>query len=141
MSTSQPVASLRDPIHGFIYADPLERALIDSKPLQRLRSIRQLGFAYLVFPGAEHSRFGHALGAMELAGRVYDAVALRDVQVEAAHEKVLMMRDALETFVAMDREITRLESDYAIVREDLAKRVAALKRLRELTLGQKEARP
>ena len=58
-------------------ADPLERALIDSRPLQRLRSIRQLGFAYLVFPGAEHTRFGHALGAMELAGRVYDALALR----------------------------------------------------------------
>jgi HD superfamily phosphohydrolase len=73
----QPVASFRDPIHGFVHADPLEKALIDSRPLQRLRSIRQLGFAYLVFPGAEHSRFGHALGAMELAGRVYDAVAVR----------------------------------------------------------------
>lgn len=73
----QPAASFRDPIHGFIHADPLERALIDSRPLQRLRSIRQLGFANLVFPGAEHSRFGHALGAMELAGRVYDAVAAR----------------------------------------------------------------
>lgn len=73
----QPVASFRDPIHGFIHADPLERALIDSRPVQRLRSIRQLGFAYLVFPGAEHTRFGHALGAMELAGRVYDALALR----------------------------------------------------------------
>ena len=73
----QPVASFRDPIHGFVHADALERALIDSRPVQRLRSIRQLGFAYLVFPGAEHSRFGHVLGAMELAGRVYDAVAVR----------------------------------------------------------------
>jgi len=73
----QPVASFRDPIHGFIHADPLEKALIDSRPVQRLRSIRQLGFAHLVFPGAEHSRFGHVLGAMELAGRVYDAVAIR----------------------------------------------------------------
>jgi HD superfamily phosphohydrolase len=73
----QPVASFRDPIHGFVHADPLEKALIDSRPLQRLRSIRQLGFAHLVFPGAEHSRFGHVLGAMELAGRVYDAVARR----------------------------------------------------------------
>ena len=73
----QPVASFRDPIHGFIHADPLEKALIDSRPVQRLRSIRQLGFAYLVFPGAEHSRFGHVLGAMELAGRVYDAVSRR----------------------------------------------------------------
>ena len=73
----QPVASFRDPIHGFIHADAFEKALIDSRPLQRLRSIRQLGFAHLVFPGAEHSRFGHVLGAMELAGRVYDAVAVR----------------------------------------------------------------
>lgn len=73
----KPAASFRDPIHGFIHADPLERALIDSRPLQRLRSIRQLGFAHLVFPGAEHTRFGHALGAMELAGRVHDALAAR----------------------------------------------------------------
>ncbi|MDH3744245.1 MAG: HD domain-containing protein [Acidobacteriota bacterium] len=69
--------SYRDPIHGFIHADPLEQALINSRPLQRLRSIHQLAFAYLVFPGAEHSRFSHVLGAMELAGKVYDALAGR----------------------------------------------------------------
>lgn len=72
-----PALSIRDPIHGFIRADGLEKELIDSRPLQRLRSIRQLGFANLVFPGAEHSRFSHVLGAMELAGRVYDALAMR----------------------------------------------------------------
>ena len=75
---SAPAAvSIRDPIHGFIRADGLEKALIDSRPLQRLRAIRQLGFANLVFPGAEHSRFSHVLGAMKLAGRVYDALAAR----------------------------------------------------------------
>ncbi len=67
--------SIRDPIHGFIRADDLESALIKSRPLQRLRYIRQLGLTYLVFPGAEHSRFSHVLGTMHLAGRVYDAVA------------------------------------------------------------------
>ncbi len=72
-----PAVSFRDPIHGFIHADGLEKALIDSRPLQRLRSIRQLGFANLVFPGAEHSRFSHVLGAMELAGRAYDRLAAR----------------------------------------------------------------
>lgn len=45
--------------------------------MQRLRFIHQLGFTFLVFPGAEHSRFGHALGAMHLAGRVYDALCSR----------------------------------------------------------------
>ena len=66
--------SLRDPVHGFIRADPLETALVNSRPVQRLRFIHQLGFTFLVFPGAEHSRFGHVLGAMHLAGRVYDAL-------------------------------------------------------------------
>jgi HD superfamily phosphohydrolase len=68
------VVSIRDPIHGFIRADPLETALINSRPVQRLRFIHQLGFTFLVFPGAEHSRFGHVVGAMHLAGRVYDAL-------------------------------------------------------------------
>ncbi|MEM1177861.1 MAG: HD domain-containing protein [Acidobacteriota bacterium] len=67
--------SIRDPIHGFIRVDPLEAALLDSRPMQRLRFIHQLGLTFLVFPGAEHSRFSHALGTMHLAGRVYDAVA------------------------------------------------------------------
>lgn len=69
--------TLRDPIHGFIRADPLEAALVNSRPVQRLRNIHQLGLTFLVFPGAEHSRFSHALGAMHLAGRLYDALAPR----------------------------------------------------------------
>ncbi|HYG64339.1 MAG TPA: HD domain-containing protein [Thermoanaerobaculia bacterium] len=69
--------SIRDPVHGFIRADPLEAALINSRPVQRLRFIHQLGFTFLVFPGAEHSRFSHVLGAMHLAGRVYDALCSR----------------------------------------------------------------
>ncbi len=74
-STSPGNLSLRDPVHGFIRADALETALIASTPVQRLRFIHQLGLSHLVFPGAEHSRFAHALGAMELAGRVYDQLA------------------------------------------------------------------
>ena len=67
--------SFRDPVHGFIRADELEAALVSSRPMQRLRFIRQLGPTFLVFPGAEHSRFSHVLGTMHLAGRVYDALA------------------------------------------------------------------
>jgi len=69
--------TIRDPVHGFVRADALEAALINSRPVQRLRFIRQLGLTYMVYPGAEHSRFSHALGAMELAGRVYDALAAK----------------------------------------------------------------
>jgi hypothetical protein len=71
-------ASFRDPIHGLIRADALETALIGTPPVQRLRRIRQLGLSHLVFPAAEHSRFPHAIGAMHLAGRVYDTLAAAD---------------------------------------------------------------
>ncbi len=69
--------ALRDPIHDYIHLDDLEAAVLQSRPMQRLRSVRQLGLANLVFPGAEHSRFSHVLGAMELAGKMYDVLAER----------------------------------------------------------------
>lgn len=77
MHAGQVALSFRDPIHGFIRTDALERALIQSRPLQRLRFVRQLGLTFLIYPGAEHSRFSHVLGTMHLAGRVYDALASR----------------------------------------------------------------
>ncbi|HSM14755.1 MAG TPA: HD domain-containing protein, partial [Thermoanaerobaculia bacterium] len=65
---------LRDPIHGFLHLDPLEAALVGTRPVQRLRWIHQLGLTFLVYPGAEHSRFSHVLGASQLAGRVFDSL-------------------------------------------------------------------
>jgi hypothetical protein len=58
----------RDPIHGFIEVLPHERRIIDTPEFQRLRRIRQVGLTSYVYHGAEHSRFGHALGVMHLAG-------------------------------------------------------------------------
>ena len=65
---------IRDPVHSFIGVDSDERRVIDSRPVQRLRYIRQLATSHLVYPGATHTRFEHSLGTMELAGRIYDAV-------------------------------------------------------------------
>ncbi|MFK7847724.1 MAG: HD domain-containing protein [Rhodothermales bacterium] len=56
-----------DPVHGFISVPRnLLLSLIHTPEVQRLRRIRQLGVGNLVYPGAEHTRFGHALGAMAL---------------------------------------------------------------------------
>ncbi len=56
-----------DPVHGFISVPKnLLLELIETPEVQRLRRIRQLGLGHLVFPGAEHTRFNHALGAMAL---------------------------------------------------------------------------
>ncbi len=63
-----------DPVHGFIRFDDLEHELITSIPYQRLYNIRQLGTAYLVYPGATHTRFEHSLGVMHIASAIYDHI-------------------------------------------------------------------
>ena len=63
-----------DPIHRFIELDAGEVALLAAPSVQRLRRLRQLGLAYLAFPSAEHSRFSHALGALAIGTRVFDAL-------------------------------------------------------------------
>lgn len=66
----------RDPVHDIIafeQSDPVERVLfrlIQSSAFQRLRRIRQLGFANLVYHGAEHSRFAHSVGVLHVARRI-----------------------------------------------------------------------
>jgi HD superfamily phosphohydrolase len=58
---------LNDPVYGFItIPDPLVFELLEHPFFQRLRRISQLGLSYLVYPGAYHTRFHHALGAMHL---------------------------------------------------------------------------
>jgi uncharacterized protein len=61
------VKIIKDPIHGYIEVEDFVLALLDSPILQRLRYIKQLGFSYLVYPGANHTRFEHSLGTMFLA--------------------------------------------------------------------------
>lgn len=67
--------NVRDPVHGVIRLRPVEAALLDTLPLQRLRRVRQLGLTHYVFPGAEHSRFTHSLGACHVAGQLGEALA------------------------------------------------------------------
>ena len=81
----------RDPVHGLIEFKGEDRPiadLLETRAMQRLRRIKQMGFAWLVYPGAEHSRFGHALGAFHIAQRVtrrldLDPVVARHVKIAA----------------------------------------------------------
>ena len=68
--------SVRDPVHGYIEVEPALLPLVDSPLLQRLRLVRQLGFAYLVYPGANHTRFEHSLGTYYVAGLMCEALEL-----------------------------------------------------------------
>jgi HD superfamily phosphohydrolase len=65
---------IRDAVHGDIQLGALEVELIDTPEFQRLRGIKQLGTAYLVFPSALHTRFEHSIGTSWMAYRLVHAV-------------------------------------------------------------------
>jgi HD superfamily phosphohydrolase len=67
---------VRDPVHGDIYLTHEELTLLDTPQMQRLRGVKQLGAADLVFPGARHTRFEHSIGTLHLAQRMIDAIAI-----------------------------------------------------------------
>lgn len=66
--------TFNDPIWGVIELYPWEVAILDSPLIQRLRGIKQLGFAHAVYPGAVHSRLEHTLGVVEAAERMMRAL-------------------------------------------------------------------
>ncbi len=70
----RPVAEIRDPVHGYVKVTEVERDLIDSPFVQRLRRIHQLAGSYLVYPGAVHTRFEHVVGTMHVAGEIAEAL-------------------------------------------------------------------
>jgi hypothetical protein len=61
-----------DPVHSEIPVSELEQKLVDSRSFQRLRNLKQLGLASLVYPNATHTRFAHSLGVFRLMSRVID---------------------------------------------------------------------
>ena len=61
-----------DPVHGEIPISQLEQRLIDTPSFQRLRNLKQLGLASLVYPNATHTRFAHSLGVFRIMSRVID---------------------------------------------------------------------
>lgn len=73
-----------DSVHGFIPFDEYEKELIDSLPFQRLHYIHQLGIAYLVYPGATHTRFEHSLGTMTLATLIFEKIC-KSVRADVFH--------------------------------------------------------
>ncbi|GAB4131881.1 MAG: HD domain-containing protein [Bacteroidia bacterium] len=85
-----------DPVYGFVTVPTdLVYRLIDHPYFQRLRRIRQLGLTNLVYPGAIHTRFHHAIGAMHLMVDAIDTIrskgyAISDEEAEAAYIAILL---------------------------------------------------
>lgn len=78
---------LNDPIYGFITIRfPILLQLIDHPYFQRLNRIKQLGLSYLVYPGAHHTRFHHAIGAMHLMQQAIEVLRIKKVEISQEEE-------------------------------------------------------
>ena len=85
---------VRDPLWKNVRLDDTARCLVDAVPFQRLRYVRQLGLAHLVYPGATHTRFEHALGTHHLASLSVELLADRDALGEVDPAEPAIVRAA-----------------------------------------------
>jgi len=85
---------LRDPVWNNIRVDDLTLKLVDTEVFQRLRYVRQLGWTYLVYPGATHSRFEHALGTHHLARRTLALLCESDDSIAISEKDQAIVRSA-----------------------------------------------
>lgn len=90
MSNTNKLKIFNDPIYGFItIPNTLIYDLIQHPYFQRLRRISQMGLSYLVYPGAHHTRFHHAIGAMHLMQKAVAVLRSKDVLISDAEENAL----------------------------------------------------
>ena len=83
---------LNDPIYGFItIPSELIYKIIEHPYFQRLRRISQLGLSYLVFPGAHHTRFHHAIGAMHLMQKAVRVLKRKNIKISVEEEEALLI--------------------------------------------------
>ncbi|HZK27872.1 MAG TPA: HD domain-containing protein, partial [Thermoclostridium sp.] len=68
---------IRDLVYGFIVLDEQECAVIDHPVFQRLRRIKQLSLTDMVYPGANHTRFEHSIGVMQMATDMFDSIVTK----------------------------------------------------------------
>jgi HD superfamily phosphohydrolase len=90
VSTINKLKIFNDPIYGFItIPNALVYDLIQHPYFQRLRRISQMGLSYLVYPGANHTRFHHALGCMHLMQKAVDVLRFKGVDISPEEENAL----------------------------------------------------
>jgi uncharacterized protein len=85
---------LRDPVWNNIRVDELTLDLVDTDVFQRLRYVRQLGWTYLVYPGATHTRFEHALGTHHLSRRTLALLCEAEDAASISDEEQAIVRSA-----------------------------------------------
>ena len=133
-----------DPIHHFVRINETEQQLVDHPIFQRLRRIKQLSLAYLVYPGAQHTRFEHSLGVMHIArqagehlleNEIIDKSSLDDLSVSALlhdighgpfshtfeHIKNVPSHESMTEEIILKTEIGDILEKYSFNKKQIAK--------------------
>jgi HD superfamily phosphohydrolase len=106
---------LRDPVHNFIHLTDEERKLLDTPPLQRLRGVRQLAMANLVYPGALHTRFDHTLGVMHVAGLMAKQLRISEENIRLLRLAALLHDVGHGPFSHVSEAALELYADKAVI--------------------------
>ena len=90
MNSQNKLKIINDPIYGFItIPSTLIFELIEHRYFQRLRRISQMGMSYMVYPGAHHTRFHHALGAMHLMQKAVQVLRFKGIEISEEESEAL----------------------------------------------------
>jgi len=81
---------IKDAVHGNIRVSDAELMVIDTPEMQKLRGIKQMAVAYLVYPGANHTRFEHSLGTMHITGRICENLSLSEDETKNMRAAALL---------------------------------------------------
>lgn len=109
---------LRDPVHGDVYLTHEELRVVDTPEFQRLRGVKQLGHAYLVYPGALHTRFDHSIGTVHVVQRMIDAVNL-SFELDPAGSLAIGEEEArVVRMAALLHDVTHLPFGHGIEDQD-----------------------
>src|SRR5947208_14255543 len=85
---------IKDPIHGYVRISEAEKTIIDTRPVQRLRRLRQLAGSEFVYPAENHTLFEHVVGAMHLAGVLSEVLPTRlDVHMQEQMRLAALLHD------------------------------------------------
>lgn len=125
---------VKDPIHGFIELNEDEWSVVDDPNFQRLRYIKQIGFAFLVYPGANHTRFEHSIGTMKMTRDICKALGTDPEEASMAG----LLHDIGHTPFSHDSEFVLgeyLKTDHEQVGKDIISNSSIRDRISESTIS------
>ena len=109
---------MRDPVHGDVYLTHEEISLLDTREMQRMRGVKQLGTAYLVYPGAMHTRFDHQIGSLHVTQQMIDAINLSCGLDPAGLSGITEQEARVIRFAALLHDVTHIPFGHNLEDQD-----------------------